>query len=307
MKTLRRNVLGVVYHVIWRFIDRRWYFSGDAERETYLGLLGRALGRSDWRCFAYALMSTHIHLAMLAGREQLAGWSRRVSSPFATWLNEQRSRIGPIFIGPAKDHAILPSKEAALLAYIHNNPVKAHVVDQARASTWTSHGAYIGLAPTPSWLYVDDALARIDMTPSLFASWVDHEPGESGVVAVDRAAAAARKRGGIRVATPSTASVPLVARAFAHVRIDPRRLIAIAAELSQQDPLVVCSRRRLQDALVTRRAIVHAGRRLGLSDSEVADALGLSQQGVSKIGARELSAAERRLCESIYDRVALEK
>ncbi len=306
MNTIRRNIPGVVYHLIWRFVDRRWFFGSDAEREVYLGLLGRGLAESDWRCFAFALMSNHIHMALLAGTAPLASWSRRVNAPFAAWMNARHERLGPVFAHCAKDYAIPPAGEASLLAYIHNNPVRAGVASTARESMWTSHRAYLGLVTAPPWLHVQDALARTGMTAIGFAEWVDRAPGESGVVTVNRAAAAAHRRGALHVATPSINGIPLVGRTFAHVRIDPRRIVALAVDLSGVGALVVCSRRRTIDALVVRRAVVHAGRAFGLSDSDIADALGLSQQGISKMGARALSHAERMLAVRICERAQLE-
>ena len=306
MRTIRRNVLGVVYHVIWRFVDRRWFMQDSAERGVYLQFLGSALDKSDWRCLAYALMSSHIHFAMLAGSQALASWSRRVHSPFAAWMNEQHGRLGPVFAQSAKDHAIVPAKEAHLLAYIHNNPVRASVASTARESGWTSHRAYIGYETAPRWLHVDEGLARIGMSADDFGSWVDREPGESGVTAVERIGRTARHRGALRVATPSVAAVPLIGRPFAHVRIAPTRLIELAAELTDVDALLVCSRRRVSEALVARRAIVHVARAMGLSDMDTAESLGLSQQGVSKIGARQLTHAERDLYEVLYERARFE-
>jgi hypothetical protein len=306
MRLIRRNIPSVVYHVIWRFVDQRWFLTNDEQRAVYLRLLGRALHKSDWRCFGFALMSNHIHLALLAGAMRLSAWSVRVSSPFALWINEQHRRIGPVFVRGPADHMIRPAKEAALLAYIHRNPVRAGVVANAVDSTWTSHRAYLGLTPRPDWLHVDEALFRIGMTSATFASWTDGELGESGIVDARETAKLARRRGGLRIATASTAELPIVARPFAHVRIDPRRLVQIAAEVSNVGWMLVCSRRRLAHALTVRRAFVHAGRTFGLSDTDLADTLGLSQQGVSKMATRTLSPEEREIAGLICERARFE-
>ena len=306
MRNIRRNLPGVVYHLIWRCVDHRWYLDAAGARETYLRLLGRALAASDWLCLAYALMSNHVHLSILAGQTSLASWSTRAHTPFASWVNDDIDRIGPVFARGPKDYAIIPAKEASLLAYIHRNPERAGVVVLALESDWTSHRAYLGLEPAPPWLHIETALARTGMTRETFAAWVDEEAGESGVVATDRIAAAARRQGALRVATPSTREAPLVARPFGHVRVSPRRVIELAAEISGVDSLVVCSRRRVADALMTRRAVVHASRAMGLSDSDIAAALGISQQGVSKIGGRVLSSAERGMCVMICERLRFE-
>ncbi|MEJ7603015.1 MAG: hypothetical protein WKG01_34325, partial [Kofleriaceae bacterium] len=106
----------------------------EVERARYLWLLGRALERSDWRCFAYAVMSNHVHLALQAGSQPLAGWLRQAHVPFAMWLNERRERIGPVFVRGPRLRAVRPEGAARLVSYIHNNPVRARVVTRASDS-----------------------------------------------------------------------------------------------------------------------------------------------------------------------------
>ena len=43
---------------------------------------------------------------------------------------------------------------AALIAYVHNNPVRAGIVNEAAHSAWTSHRAYLGAAASAEWLDV---------------------------------------------------------------------------------------------------------------------------------------------------------
>src|SRR5678815_1695229 len=128
MRIIRRNHPGVTYHLIARFVENRWFLDTPKARANYLRLLGRALVDTDWVCLAYALMSSHIHLLMIAGHETLKSWILRVHTPFAIWLNEQRERIGPVFTRGPADRAIPAERAAAVIAYIHNNPVRAGVV-----------------------------------------------------------------------------------------------------------------------------------------------------------------------------------
>jgi hypothetical protein len=125
------------------------------------------------------------------------------------------------------------------------------------------------------------------------------------MVDVDEIGRVARRRGALAVATPSTAVIPLVGRPFAHVRVSPQTLLAIAAELAQLRLPVICSRNRGPAALAARRAVVHAGRMLGLSITELATSLGLSSTAVAKIARRALVGIEQQLVANIIDRVEL--
>ncbi len=112
------------------------------------------LAASDWRCFSFAIMSNHIHLGLLAGKDSLASWMRPAHTRFAQWINEQRERIGAVFVRGPNIISVRMEGVARLIAYIHRNPVRAGVVGSPADSDWTSHRAYLGLSYKPSWLDV---------------------------------------------------------------------------------------------------------------------------------------------------------
>jgi REP element-mobilizing transposase RayT len=305
----RQNPRGVVFHLIWRFVDRSWFFNDEEERSNYLRLLGRALSLSDWRCLAYALMSNHIHLCVVAGDSPMSSWSKRVNSPFVRWMNERHGRLGSIIADRAKDYAVLPADEADVIAYIHNNPVEARVVTAACESTWTSHRAYLGLTVAPPWLAVEEGLARCGLDRHGFDEWVQSRVGRSGEVEVSAVRRAIRNRGAINLATPAraeTAIVPLVTRPFGHVRPDPRRIVALSAEIIGESVEAVCSRRRSPGTVAARRVAVYCGIAAGLTGSDMAAVLGMSPQGVSYISSRPLTAHEQNAARLAFARVRFE-
>src|ERR1043165_5525188 len=131
MRVARYIHIGAVHHVICRFVDREWFIRDAHERSRYLELLGEALLKSDWRCMAYALMSSHLHFAMVPGDQDLEHWTKAVNSPFARWMNNRYERLGPLFADRPATYAMKPQDEGALIAYIHNNPVRAGVARRA--------------------------------------------------------------------------------------------------------------------------------------------------------------------------------
>jgi REP element-mobilizing transposase RayT len=309
-RPIRCNAPGVVYHLVSRFVDRDWFISTEEERASYLRLLGRAVQESDWRCIAYAVMSNHIHLAMIAGEEPLGPWIRRVHAPFADWMNRAHDRIGTMFVRGPKDYATPPDDVARLVAYIHNNPVRAGVVRVASESTWTSHLAYLGRVPAPPWLDVAEGLSRSGFSDAAeFDRWVS-TGREMQPVDLTRMRRAARRRGAIEVGTPTSGAdpkIPLVARPWAHLRLDPRVVVEAVADELNLPVSELCSRRRSQDILIGRRIAVHCGLALGLCGADMAAALGVSQQATSKIrrqGCHEpgLVAVRDRVLEAIEGR-----
>ncbi len=147
-----------VYHIISRFVGKQWFMKGETERRAYLSLLGLSIVETDWRLIAYALMSSHLHLAFVTGVTRLATWMQPMHTEFANWLNGRLERIGSIFVKGPNVVAYRPEGTAKLIQYIHSNPVRARVVAHPGDSDWTSYRAYAGTAPRQAWLDVETGL-----------------------------------------------------------------------------------------------------------------------------------------------------
>ena len=263
---------GTVYHLISRFVDRNWYITSEQERACYLRLLGRALAESDWRCLADAVMSNHVHLAMVAGRQQLDAWIRRVHAPFATWMNKRHDRIGVMFVRGPRAIPTHRDDVGALIAYIHNNPVRAKLVASASESTWTSHRMYLGLDAEPPWLHVEEGLARAGFRDrTAFDRWVVAMPAVAGLETAP-----------VHVRAPASPS----RQAVAVVRAQPDDVLATTAAELGVTVEQLRSRRRGPAEVLGRKVVVHCAASLGMTGVRIAELLGMSQQGISAIGRR---------------------
>ena len=170
---------GVLYHLIARFVASEWFIRTDVERRQYLELFGRAVIKSDWRCLAFAIMSNHVHLAMIAGTDSLASWISEAHSPFAEWINRQHRRIGAVFVRGPKAIAVRGDGVARLVGYIHRNPVRAGIVARAGDSAWTSHREYLRPERAPAWLDVHLGLELMGFAdPDALDTWIDATPIE---------------------------------------------------------------------------------------------------------------------------------
>jgi REP element-mobilizing transposase RayT len=266
----RRILPGRIYHLISRFVDREWFITNERERSDYLALLGRAISASDWRCLAFAVMSNHIHIALVAGARSLASWVRRVHSPFATRMNRAYDRIGPMFVRGPKSLDVDADGIANVIAYIHNNPVRARLVDEASKSVWTSHRAYVGHADVPGWLHVSEGLARAGFNdPAAFDRWIADPDRES----FDRIHDQRIADEVLPIRDPIRA-------------LDPAVLVSAVAYELGISVAQLRSQRRSALEVCGREATVLCAQRFGLHGAATAKALGISQQAVSLIGQR---------------------
>ncbi len=121
---------GGVHHLIVRGIERKRIFQDDQDRNAFLERLGLLLLESKTSCFAWALLPNHVHLLVRSGLISLAGLMRRLLTGYAVTYNRRYDRHGVLFQNRYK--SILCQEEPYLLElvrYIHLNPLRAKMVN----------------------------------------------------------------------------------------------------------------------------------------------------------------------------------
>jgi hypothetical protein len=163
----RLEAPGAVHHLVSRFVNEEYRLEVPGARREYLRRVPGALQRSDSRPLSYCLMSNHTHWGTHLGADPSANFVKPLHVGIAGWLNRVEDRLGPVFADRHRSIVCDPTHAALLIAYIHNNPVRAGVVRDPADSDWSSHRAYLGLAEAPPWLDVQAGLAicGFDTTP----------------------------------------------------------------------------------------------------------------------------------------------
>ncbi len=322
-RLLRTHLPGVVHHVISRFVDRSWQLAGDQERDAYLERLGRALARSDWTLIGFALMSSHVHLVLVSGADTLESWTKSAHSCMARWLNQRYGRLGPVFADRPYAEAIGASRVPYVLAYVHNNPVRASLVGWAGDISWSSHRAYLGLDAPRGTLnvrlgldlcgYSDDASGR-----GAFDDWVRASVGEQPVpseVVSRKAWRAAREQigGPAELGTPTRTDdgprfsivVPVgAALGPARIEFDPLTVLAAVAEIVGIDARGCAARDHRPDVAVARRVALMTWQRAGRRRVEMARALGIGASAASElVHARPERTPPRELIDLVWARL----
>ena len=136
---------GAFYHVIARGNQRQSIFKDPSDFEKYLLTLTVYKNRTGIRVCAYVLMSNHVHLLIETGDIPLSKVMQGVNQTYTMYFNRRYRTVGHLFQGRYK--AILCDREAyllGLLKYIHQNPLRAKIAEQAEDYPWSSHHAYTG-------------------------------------------------------------------------------------------------------------------------------------------------------------------
>ena len=69
-RPLRLEYADAAHHVMSRGIEGRRICTGDADRNLWVEILGRAAERFGWRVFAFCLLDNHFHLFLEFGRDE---------------------------------------------------------------------------------------------------------------------------------------------------------------------------------------------------------------------------------------------
>ena len=152
-RPLRLDYPGARHHVMNRGARQQPVFLTDADCAAFLDLLGETAARFAVRVHGYALMSDHFHLLLSTPRGNLSAAMSWLQSRFSRHQNLVHSWDGPVWRGRYKNRLV--EDEAYwrhLLAYVHLNPVAAHLVGSPDRARWTSHCAYLGVEEAPPWL-----------------------------------------------------------------------------------------------------------------------------------------------------------
>ena len=260
-------------------------------------------------------MGNHVHWVSRLGYAPLSDFFQPLHSAFSRWLNQRQGRLGPLFACRPKQFIVDEERFAYLIAYIHNNPVRAGVVGDAADSEWTSHRAYIGEAEPPPWLDVGAGLALcgFDSSPRGRGEFHDfvraaaNHPRDTtwseDHVARVRTEVRSMLRAPVEIG-PRVGCSPrydLLARPNTpvregRIRVSVRRVVKTAARefFLAEDELRSTVRRR--DVVAARRlALLVWSRELRQPQAEMAAALGLSESAASQLLGRASAVAELTL------------
>jgi len=144
----RLHVPGGFYHVMGRGLERRNIFSNDEDKIDFLDRLGMGLEQTRCQCLAFAIMSNHYHLLIRVASTPLSQLMSKLLSGFASEYNRRNKRSGYVFQNRFK--SILCDADSYLLElirYIHLNPVKATMLEsitELDRYPWTGHAGLMG-------------------------------------------------------------------------------------------------------------------------------------------------------------------
>ena len=143
-----------VYHVMMRGINRQQIFESEEDNRHMLYILsnlhlqyspdGTPLSSPTCSIYAYCLMGNHFHLLIQERAWTIGEIIKSLASSYVYYFNKKYQRIGHLFQDRFKSEPVNDmSYFVTLLRYIHQNPVKAGIVSDAKDYPWSSWREYL--------------------------------------------------------------------------------------------------------------------------------------------------------------------
>ena len=166
----RIDAPGALHHIILKGIERTPIFKDEQDYRNFLERLGAILTDTSTPCYAWALMTNHVHLLLRTGLTPIATVMRRLLTGYAQQFNRRHNRHGHLFQNRYK--SILCQEDPYLLElvrYIHLNPLRAGLVKNLKvlAKYWKTGHAVLLANVECTWQDTDYVLGLFGRTIGL--------------------------------------------------------------------------------------------------------------------------------------------
>jgi putative transposase len=139
----RRKSQTGYYHIMCRGNERRNIFSDNQDKLRFVDTLLEKKQEVGFRLQAFCLMDNHFHLMISEGTEDIARTMKRITVSYVYYFNHKYERVGHLFQDRFKSEVVEQDDYVlALVRYIHQNPVKAGMVESVDDYQWSSYHSY---------------------------------------------------------------------------------------------------------------------------------------------------------------------
>jgi len=133
-----------IYHIILRGTNKQIIFEEEEDKVKFIETLNDYKEKSGYKIYAYCLMGNHIHLLIQEGKEELGIVMRRIGASYVYWYNWKYQRCGHLFQDRYKSETVDDdSYFLTVVRYIHQNPLKAGLVNDISNYRWCSYNEFV--------------------------------------------------------------------------------------------------------------------------------------------------------------------
>lgn len=141
----RKNLNTSFFHIIVQGLNKEYIFKNIRYIKEYRKLILNNISKYDVKIIAYCIMNNHAHILLYTERtEEMAGYMKSINTIYARYYNKSENRVGFVFRNRYQTEPIY-NEEYLLncIGYIHNNPVKAKMVNSPSEYKYSSYNDYV--------------------------------------------------------------------------------------------------------------------------------------------------------------------
>ena len=134
-----------LYHVIFRGLNRQNIFEEKEDYQKLKEIIKKVKEEKKFELYAYCMMTNHVHLFL---KEENLGDIKKIMhkilTTYVVWYNRKYQRSGSLIGNRYKSEPIEDENYYfELIRYIHQNPVKAGLIQTVNDYKWSSYNEYI--------------------------------------------------------------------------------------------------------------------------------------------------------------------
>ena len=141
----RKNLNTSYFHLIVQGINKEYIFKKEEYIKEYKNLIISNLTKYNVKIIAYCIMNNHAHILLYTEEiEKMSEYMKSINTSYAKYYNKNENRVGFVFRNRYESEPIYEQRYLLnCIAYIHNNPVKAKMVDSVEKYKYSSYKDYI--------------------------------------------------------------------------------------------------------------------------------------------------------------------
>ncbi len=133
------------FHVIVQGLNKEKIFKKEIYIKKYLQLINDNKNYYNIKIISYCIMNNHAHLLIYTEKIQnMSSFMQKINSTYGNYYNFMENRVGFVFRNRFVSEPIY-TEEYILncISYIHNNPVKAGIVDHCGEYRYSTYKDYV--------------------------------------------------------------------------------------------------------------------------------------------------------------------